>query len=232
MKLAVMQPYFMPYIGYWQLLGAVDKFVVLDDVAFIPKGWVNRNRILVNGAAHLFTLPVRQASQNRRINELELAVDESWLKRFRNTVTQSYRQAPYFAETWVLVDALLTNCRGPLLYCLLEAIRAVARHLEIGTKVALASHIDPEHGRRGQGRILELCRREYATDYFNLPGGKQLYDREAFRHEGVRLGFIEPEEIPYPQLAAGWTPWLSIIDVMMHMGRDGTRGLLGRHQIS
>ncbi len=232
MKLAVMQPYFMPYLGYWQLLGSVDKFIVLDDVAFIPRGWVNRNRILVNGTAHLFSLPVRQASQNRRINELELAVDETWLQRFRRTLQQNYKRAPYFEETWTLIDAVLAKCCGSLLPCLLDSIHVVARHLEIGTSLELASSLDPDHHGRGQERILALCRRERAMDYINLPGGREIYDSEAFRCEGLHLGFIQPEEIPYPQTSAEWTPWLSIIDVMMHLGRDGTRGLLGRYHIN
>lgn len=232
MRVAAMQPYFLPYIGYWQLLASVDKFLVLDDVAFIQRGWINRNRILVNGAAHLFTMPVRQASQNRHINELELAVDEIWLKRFRCTLQQSYRRAPYFEETWGLVDTVLAECRGLLLPFLLNSIHIVAEHLKIETLVALASDLDPKPRNRGQERILDLCRREKATEYVNLPGGRELYDRERFRHDGIRLGFIDLEEVPYSQSSGQWTPWLSIIDVMMHMGRDGTREILGRYQIN
>jgi len=232
MRVAAMQPYFLPYIGYWQLLAGVDKFIVLDDVAFIRKGWINRNRILVNGAAYLFTLPVRQWSQNQHINELELAVDELWLRKFRSTLQQSYRRAPHFEETWALADTVLAKCRGLLLPFLLDSIHAVAGHLGIETSLALASDVDPKHGNRGQERILDLCRIENATDYVNLPGGKELYDGESFRQDGIRLGFIELEEVPYPQTSGQWTPWLSIIDVMMHLGSDGTRELLSRYRIA
>lgn len=232
MKLAVMQPYFMPYLGYWQLLAAVDRFVVLDDVAFIQRGWVNRNRILVNGESHLFTLPLRSASQNRRINELELAVDASWLRRFRSTLRQSYQRAPYFEETSALLDPILNKCSDLLLPLLLDSIHAVAGHLEIGTSLALASALDPDRRNHGQERILDLCRRENATAYYNLPGGKALYDSEAFQRAGILLRFVEPEQARYPQSSGQWTPWLSIIDVMMHLGRAGTRRMLGCHRIA
>jgi hypothetical protein len=227
-----MQPYFMPYVGYWQLLSAVDRFIVLDDVAFIRRGWVNRNRILVNGTAHLFTLPVRASSQNRAINELELATDTGWLKRFRSTLDQSYRKAPCFEETLDFLEPVLANCQGFLLPFLLYSIDAVADHLGLRTPRALASSVDPSHQSRGQQRILDLCRIEGATEYMNLPGGSDLYQNEAFQRCGVRLKFITPQVRPYPQQLCGrWWPCLSIIDVLMNLGGKVTRHELSRYSI-
>jgi hypothetical protein len=227
-----MQPYFMPYLGYWQLLSAVDRFIVLDDVAFIRKGWVNRNRILVNGTAHLFTLPVRAASQNRAINELELAPDAGWLKGFRSTLEQSYRKAPYFDETLDFLEPILANCQGRLLPFLLYSIDAVAAHLDIPTPRVLASFVDPSHRSRGQGRILDFCRIEGATEYLNLPGGRELYQNQAFQSSGIRLKFITPQVRPYPQQLFGqWWPCLSIIDLLMSLGSELTRLELSQYRI-
>ena len=232
MRLAIMQPYFMPYIGYWQLVAAVDRMIVLDDVAFIRRGWINRNRILVGGAAHRFSVPIRQASQNRLINEIELASDAGWWQRFRSTLAQSYRRAPFYEETQAFLEPIVSDGRGPLLPFLLQSIGAVAAHLEIRTPLIASSAIDPEHRSRGQERILALCRHEGAAEYLNLPGGRTLYNPALFRHRGTELRFLVPREQPYPQLGGGWSPWLSIIDLLMHLGRQATRAELARCDIA
>ncbi|WP_374691552.1 WbqC family protein [Accumulibacter sp.] len=231
MRLAIMQPYFMPYIGYWQLIAAVDRMIVLDDVAFIRRGWINRNRILVAGAPHRFSLPLRQASQNRPINEIELASDPSWWQRFRSTLAQSYRRAPFYEETQAFLEPIVSNGRGPLLPFLLRSISTVATHLEIDTPVLTSSAIDPERRSRGQERILALCANTGAAEYLNLPGGRALYDPVLFRQSGTELRFLVPRERPYPQIGGGWSPWLSIIDLLMHLGRQATRAELARCDI-
>jgi hypothetical protein len=227
-----MQPYFMPYIGYWQLLSAVDRFIVLDDVAFIRRGWINRNRILVNGRVHLFTLPVRAASQNRTINELELATDAGWRKSFASTLEQSYRKAPCFEETMDFLAPILADCRGRLLPFLVSSIDAVASHLDIRTPRTLASSVDDRQRSRGQERIVDFCRIEGATDYINLPGGRELYRKETFQRCGIRLGFLAPHLRPYRQHPPGqWWPWLSIIDLLMNLGAQGARQELAQYRI-
>lgn len=226
-----MQPYFMPYIGYWQLFAAADKFIILDDVAFIRRGWINRNRILVNGTVHRFSLPVSQASQHRLINELELAVDLGWLKSFRSTLAQNYRKAPFFDETQAFLEPVLASCRGPLLPFVLRSIEAMATHLGIGTPLALSSTLDRERRNSGQARIINLCCHEKASQYLNLPGGRRLYDPYAFRQCGVQLQFIVPRQNPYPQFCERWWPSLSIIDLLMHMGRSGARNELSQLDI-
>ncbi|MBN8454890.1 WbqC family protein [Accumulibacter sp.] len=231
MRLAIMQPYFMPYIGYWQLIAAVDRMIVLDDVAFIRRGWINRNRILVGGAAHRFSLPLRQASQNRLINEIELATDTSWWQRFRLTLAQSYRRAPFYEETQAFLEPIVSDGRGPLLPFLLRSINAVAAHLDIHTPLLTSSAIDPERRSRGQQRILVLCCHAGAAEYLNLPGGRALYDPLLFRESETELRFLVPREQPYPQIGGRWSPWLSIIDLLMHLGRQATRAELARCDI-
>lgn len=218
-----MQPYFLPYIGYWQLIAAADRLIVLDDAAFIRRGWVHRNRILVNGAVHRFTVPLRQASQNRRINELELADAAGWANRLRATLRQNYARARFHEETLALLEPLLASARGRLLTFLLRSIDAVLDHLEITTPRRLASEIDPEHRAHGQERILALCQHENARKYLNLPGGRELYDARRFELHGIDLQFLLPRERPYPQTGDQWWPWLSIVDLLMHLGRRGTR---------
>ncbi|MDR6194877.1 WbqC family protein [Siphonobacter sp. SORGH_AS_0500] len=100
MTLAIMQPYLFPYIGYFQLLNAVDKFVIYDDVAFINRGWINRNSILNNGKAQLFTVPLKEASQNKLIHEISIDTDQKWRDKLLKTIQQNYKKAPHFAAVF------------------------------------------------------------------------------------------------------------------------------------
>ena len=104
MKLAIMQPYIFPYIGYFQLIKAVDKFVLYDDVNFINRGWINRNRILVNGQDSMFTIPLKDASQNKLINEIDVNWDNNWKGKFLKTIEQAYKKAPFYEKILPIIE--------------------------------------------------------------------------------------------------------------------------------
>lgn len=228
MKLAIMQPYFLPYIGYWQMLAAVDKFVVLDDAAFIPRGWINRNRILVNGSPHMFTLPVSGASQNRLICEIERADTDKWRQKFLSTLRQNYGQCPYHDVVVCLLEHMLANPERTLSRYILDSLRTMADYLGITTELIIASTCHGKHDLKGQERIIDICKREEADSYFNLPGGILLYERDKFAGEGIELRFVMPNETSYPQKKAEcFVPWLSIIDILMNVGRERTQKMLG-----
>lgn len=225
-SLCVMQPYFMPYIGYWQLLATADRFIVLDDVAFIPRGWIHRNRILSKGAAALFTLPVMGGSQNRLICELERDDPERWSEKFSKTLQTNYGNAPHFDATMSLLHPIITNPEPNLAAFIEFSLRGVARELGITTGFSVASVSHPKGCLSGQDRILDICRREEAHRYLNLPGGAGLYDSAAFEADRIGLHFITPANTKYPQRSASFISRLSIIDILMHAGREATRDML------
>lgn len=229
--IAVMQPYFMPYIGYWQLIAAVDRFVVLDDVRFIRRGWIHRNRILVGAAPHLFTLPVCGASQNRLICDLERVVDDVWLRKFQRQLTENYRKAPYFAETIPLLQAMLADPEPNLVRFLLAALRVTCRHLSLETELLSSSGRYANTSLTGQERVLDICRQEGARCYLNPQGGIELYDRDVFQAQGIELCFAVPHNTPYPQQGNAFVPWLSAIDILMNVGRNGMRAMLGNFDL-
>lgn len=225
-SLCVMQPYFMPYIGYFQLLAAVDKFIVLDDVAFIPRGWIHRNRILNQGVATLFTLPVCGGSQNRLIGDIERAEPKRWSEKFRKTLQQNYGAAPYFDPTMNFLEPIIASTEPNLAGFILFSLREVARDLGLTTEFVVASVSHPKGHLGGQERILDICKREGTGRYLNLPGGAGLYDSTAFEAHQIRLNFIAPANTPYLQHAENFVSRLSIIDLLMHVGRDATRHML------
>lgn len=211
-----MQPYFLPYLGYFQLMAAVDKFVLLDDVNFITRGWINRNRIWVNNEPHWLTLPLAKASQNRLINEIEIIDEPSWKRKMLRTVEMSYRNAPFAQQSIRLFSGILQDARGLLSTFLFRQLRAVADYVGIEVRIEPTSAVFPKNGRAGQDRILDICIREGATSYLNLPGGRELYDRASFAAAGIELLFLDPSFASLALRHSGPEgPFLSILDLVM-----------------
>lgn len=221
-----MQPYFAPYLGYFQLMAAVDRFVLLDDVNFINRGWINRNRILLGGREHMVTIPLRGASQNLRINEIALDGQAPWRAKLAKTIEQAYRKAPYFQETMPLLRAMLDCPENGLAPFLRASLAAFHAWLELPCRLVDSASAYANQQLKGAERIMDICRQEGATVYINPPGGRELYDVAAFAAQGTELRFLKPRLQPYPQDTAEFLPGLSIIDVLMHQGRAATRAAL------
>jgi hypothetical protein len=218
MKIAIMQPYFFPYLGYFQLLHAVDCFVVYDDVAFIKQGWVNRNRILINGQPSYVTVPLKQASSFRVIRDIE--IDDSpqnrqWPARFLKSVDNAYRRAPQFERVFPLIESVFGAGATKVGELARASVRAVAAHLGLDTEWVETSTRYGNSELAGQERVLAICRAEHATEYVNAAGGAELYSREAFARAGITLRFLASSPHEYRQFGAPFVPWLSIIDVLM-----------------
>ncbi|WP_175651316.1 WbqC family protein [Pseudomonas sp. Marseille-P9899] len=218
---AIMQPYLFPYIGYWQLLHASDCFVVYDDVNYINRGWINRNRILINNAPGLITLPLLQASQNRKICDIEIAPDTQWQRRLLRTLEMAYRKAPCFDQVFPVVEQILTHDDSNLAGFLTHQLRTLAGFMDLKTRIVPSSQVYENSPLTAQARILDICRQEQATTYINAQGGRSLYEPAAFAERGIDLRFIAMHSRPYPQRGEGFTPYLSIIDALMEVGPDG-----------
>lgn len=218
---AIMQPYLFPYIGYWQLLQASDCFVVYDDVNYINRGWINRNRILVNGEPLLVTLPLLQASQNRRIRDIEIAPAAQWRSRLLRTVEMAYRKTPCFDQVFPLVERILGHDDTNLAGFLGHQLHCLARFMGLETRIVASSTAYQNSQLAGQERILDICRQERASTYINAQGGRSLYEPTAFASQDIDLRFIAMRPLPYPQRNASFTPYLSIIDALMEVGPQG-----------
>ncbi len=226
MKLGIMQPYFFPYIGYWQLLNAVDTYVVYDDVNYINRGWVNRNRILINQSPQYFNVMLSGASQNKKINEIEVISDPKYIKKVLRTLEQSYGKAPYFDDVMPLLIKILNNPQNNLALFLFDQIAMISTYLGIDTKLVLSSSLKKNVILRGEDKILDICLNLGADAYYNAIGGKELYSKEKFAKNGIALHFLETNEIVYKQFGETFHKNLSIIDVMMFNSREQVRELL------
>lgn len=229
--IAIMQPYFLPYIGYFQLMAAVDKFVVLDDVNFINRGWINRNRLLLNGVAHTFTVPLRGASQNKLICEIELDDDQGWREKLLRTIRQAYGKAPCYAQAYPLMESLINYSSVRLDEFLLNSLREIVRYLSLEVEIVSSSRIYKNTHLKGQERILDICRQERASVYINPIGGVDLYGRASFLEQGTQLYFLRSRPISYPQEKGEHVLWLSILDVLMFNEPSAVRRLLAERDL-
>ncbi|MGV0959932.1 MAG: WbqC family protein [Limnohabitans sp.] len=193
-SLAIMQPYFFPYIGYWQLINAVDCFVIYDDVNYKPRGWINRNRLLINGEARYMTAPLQHASQNTRICDIFLESSTNWRDKLIRMIEITYRNALYFSEIFPVLANTIDNRTDNLSEYLTNNLMKIASFLEINTKFIPTSQWYMNNDFKGQDRIIDICKREAATTYINPQGGEDLYDQTAFINSGLNLKFLIPDK--------------------------------------
>lgn len=216
MKLGIMQPYFFPYIGYWQLMNTVDQYVIFDDVNYINRGYINRNAILINGTPHNINLILLEASQNKRINQISIDRDSKKQKKLLRTLEMAYAKAPYYQDVMPMLQRIILQEEENLAKYLLFQIQRVAAYLKIDTKFILSSELEKDCSLKGQEKILDICRTLNASEYYNAIGGQALYDPEQFLRHGVKLFFLKTNsQITYAQFEKEFVPNLSIIDVMM-----------------
>ncbi|MFN8356502.1 MAG: WbqC family protein [Spirosomataceae bacterium] len=226
-----MQPYIFPYIGYFQLMQAADVFVVYDDVNFINRGWVNRNRLLANHKEWLFTIPLAGGSQNKKINEIQLDDAQPWRNKLLKTIEQNYRKAPHYQQVYPLIEQVVAAPTQLLSELLLSGLTQVANYLQLSAKIVPTSSVYQNQSLKAQERILDICAQEQATDYVNAIGGMSLYQKEDFAHVGIRLHFQRTRSIQYSQFGNDFVPWLSIIDVLMFNPIEQTRHLLTQYDL-
>lgn len=221
MNIAIMQPYLFPYIGYFQLMNAVDEFIVYDNIQFSKKGWINRNRILVNGADAYITLPLKKDSDYLDIKDRYLSDDwKTESKKMLNRVTESYRKAPYFESVFPLIEKSLLYEDKQLFNFIFNSLNLTKDFLDIKTSFVISSTISIDHHLKSTEKVIALCKHQNATTYINPIGGVELYSKEEFKKEGLELKFIKANHIIYPQFKNDFIPYLSIIDIMMFNSKE------------
>lgn len=214
MKLAIMQPYFLPYIGYFQLIAAVDTFVVYDNIKYRKSGWINRNRLLHNGSDAMFSLPLKKGSDSLNVIARDLAPDFNRAKLLAQ-FAGAYRRAPHFAPTFRLLERIIQKEGNNLFHYIHHSIVTVCQHLGIETDIRVSSTLHFDNELKGQDKVVAICEAVGADYYINSIGGIELYARPTFAAHGIELQFLKPRPFEYLQLGAQFVPWLSIVDVLM-----------------
>lgn len=230
MKLAIMQPYLFPYIGYFQLIHAADRFVFYDDVNFIKQGWINRNNILKDGKPLLFSVPLKDPSSNTLICDTGI----SGLYRsdkFLKTLKQVYSKAPYYPQVAELLSDIISTEEKKISGLAIRSVKKILKFLGTANDIRDTSSGYLNTDLKGQERVIDICKQENATHYINPSGGKELYSKEAFNDNGITLQFLQSEPKEYLQFDKPFVPNLSIIDVLMFNSIREITGMLDNFQI-
>ena len=230
-KLAIMQPYFLPYIGYWQLLNAVDEFVLLDDVTFIKQGWINRNRIKINEAAHFITLPLNKLSSNRLIKDITISNNSHWQKKILKSIEQNYVKASNYEQVIPLIKEIINYEADYCVDYIKNSLLAVANYLEIHTPMIRASSLQITTSKKASERVIEICQHRETTTYINAIGGTELYDNEQFSRADIELKFLKTLPITYQQIGSQFISSLSIVDMLMNNSKEQLKRFLASYQL-
>ena len=223
MRLGIMQPYFFPYLGYWQLLANVDKYVVYDDVTYIKGGWINRNNFLINGQKNLLTMRLEKASSYTLIKDI--AIKDDFVK-FLKTIEMGYKKAPFFEDIFRLLKDICQCPDKKLGQFLFNSHIKICEYLGIDTELILSSSFDKHTELKGKDKVISICKQLGADEYINAIGGQELYDKKEFAENGIRLNFLQTNLREYRQLKNEFVAGLSIIDIMMFNSKEEIKEML------
>lgn len=226
MKLAVMQPYLFPYIGYFQLIMSSDIFVIYDDVHFIKQGYINRNNILAGGVIQRFTVPVQNGSSNSLIKDV---VFQSNVRKVLAAIQQAYSKSLFIKDILPVIEDIL-NYEERSISALCEySYKRIFEYLGVEKQIVLSSDLDYDKSQTADKKLVSMCQLLGAKNYINSPGGRELYSSEMFEPYGIELKFIKPALEEYKQLNTdSFVKGLSIIDVLMNNSIEETLDLLSK----
>ena len=223
MRLGIMQPYFFPYLGYWQLLANVDKYVVYDDVTYIKGGWINRNNFLINGQKNLLTMRLEKASSYTLIKDI--AIKDDFVK-FLKTIEMGYKKAPFFEDIFRLLKDICQCPDKKLGQFLFNSHIKICEYLGIDTELILSSSFDKHTELKGKDKVISICNQLGANEYINAIGGQELYDKKEFAENGIKLNFLQANLREYRQLKNEFVAGLSIIDIVMFNSKEEIKEML------
>ena len=213
MKVAMMQPYLFPYLGYFQLVNAVDVFVFADDVNFIKGGFINRNKILFKNEERYVTVPLIKRSQNKLIKEIRICKEtKGYPKNILSTIQQTYAKSPFFNDVFPIIESIFNSE--------VDSISKLSSESISHTKVQERSM-----------RLINITKELGGDTYMNPIGGTKIYDKEFFKSKGIKLNFLESDAILYAQYNDKFIPNLSIIDVMMFNSIEDVHKLLNKYRL-
>lgn len=232
MKVAIMQPYLFPYLGYFQLINAVDVFVILDDVQYIKGGWINRNKILFNNEGVLFTISVKKDSYKKLINQRSYKFDNFSKEKedFFKRIEIIYKKSPYFSEIMDKIYEIFNYSSSNVAEFNSNSIKIICSYLGIDTKLIISSQLDKKNYLSAKERINEICKVLGADYLINPMGGINLYPKNMFQEKGIIIKFLRMNDVKYPQFDGEFVPFLSIIDVLMFNSKDKINELLDEYE--
>ena len=232
MKIGIMQPYFLPYIGYWQLLNAVDKYVIYDNIEFTKGSWIRKNRFLLNGKDKIFSIPIKKDSDFLNIDEREISKD--FIKervKILNQIKMAYKKAPEFDRVFPILEEIFLFDKMNLFEFIYNSVNIIKNYLDIKTEIIISSKINIDHSLKGKDKVIAICKELKGIEYYNAIGGQELYSFEEFKQNGIELKFLKADEISYKQFDNEFISNLSILDIMMFNSKEKVKEFLNNYSL-
>jgi len=231
MIIGQMQSYFLPYIGYWQLINAVDTFVLFDNIQFRKKGWIHRNNILLNSEKKLFSLPLKRDSYKLNISDRYLSNDSSDIAQIIAQIKFGYKKAPYFSQVFPIIQDIFLYDEKNLFTYILYSIKKINEYLNINTKIIISSDLNIDNNLKSQDIVIAVNKKLNSSIYINPIGGTELYSKKTMQENGIKLFFLESNIMEYKQFKNKFISHLSIIDIMMFNSKDEIKNMLGEYKL-
>lgn len=232
MSVAIMQPYFFPYLGYFQLVQSVDDFVFYDDVMFIKKGWINRNQILMQQNAFLFTIPLEKQSQNKSIRESNIAWGADFPNKWLQQLQSAYKKAPQFKPVMDLIESVLQNKPVSIADLAASSVMATWQYLNLEKRFYFSSELGVSKELDRAERLMAITSHLGSREYINAKNGQELYQKEYFAKQGIQLNFLNQSLPTYNQgNKQDFIPGLSMIDVLMWNTKEEIMTMLSAYSL-
>lgn len=225
MKGTIMQPTYLPWMGFFEMIDATDIYVVFDHVQFVKKYWDQRNRIKTANGVIWLTIPVHNAPQETRICDVKVSYDNgNPLEKHWKTIALSYKKAPYFNEYKSIFEKIYSKEYSLLRDLNIELIETVCAILGIKTKIMFSSKMDlGDKDMNRTERVVNLCKKTGITKLYDAKGAQDLLDTSLFKKEGIEIIFQDFQHPEYPQLWGEFIPYLSVIDLLFNCGPDSIK---------
>jgi hypothetical protein len=230
MRIAIMQPYFFPYIGYFQLIQAADRFFVCDEVQYIRHGWINRNRISSNspeGFSYII-MPVKKHAHTAAIKTIQCVDGNDWKEKILTQI-QVYKKAPHYREVQKFLQHCFQHRHTGVSNLNVYFLQQTVQYIGLNKTIEVHEEGRKQYTDRNE-RPVDICKENEAAAYINMIGGKALYDKDFFTANGIALSFLQPVVQPYLQPGA-FVPGLSVIDAMMYNTPAELRMMIADHEI-
>lgn len=231
MRIAVMQPYLFPYLGYFQLIKTVDRFILFDDIQYIRHGWINRNRVLKPGDGWQYILaPLQKHKQKTLIKDIEIRTGNEWKERILRQLEHYRKKAPFYHEAIKLIEECLGSTETNIARFNAFCLKVVCQRMEIPFQVEISSEMNFDYSNVNSPDewALRICEQVNAKEYINPTGGKELFDKSKFVAANIKLNFLKPSLSPYNQRRQDFESGLSIIDALIYNGPDVTRQMINK----
>ncbi|MFH1968238.1 MAG: WbqC family protein [bacterium] len=220
MKGTILQPTYLPWLGYFEMIASSDIFVVFDHVQFERKSWQQRNRIKTANGVISLSIPVQKMPRETPISEIKISyAGYNPLEKHFKTIELAYKKAPYFQDYKPFFEKIYSKKHVLLRDLNIEIIKLICNILGINTKIVFSSDLGlKDENMAKTEKVVNLCKKQDINHLYDAKGAEEILDKSLFEKENIIITFQDFQHPKYPQLWGEFVPYLSTIDLLFNQG--------------